>query len=58
MNLLFAELFELLGVRKLSEDNKESNLKEGRLLCKLLNGVASVLEDTFVSINIGDLRDL
>jgi len=57
-NLLLAELLKLLGIGKFSKDDEESSLKEGRVLCKLLNGVASVLEHTLVSIDVRNLGDL
>jgi hypothetical protein len=48
----------LLLSREFSKDNEEGNLEECGLLCELLNGVASVLKDTFVSIDVGNFRDL
>jgi hypothetical protein len=44
----------LFGGRKLSVDDQEGALKEGRLLGKLLNGVATVLEDSLVAVDVGD----
>jgi len=42
---------------ELSVDNEERGLQEGGLLGELLNRVTSVLQDSFVSINPGDLRN-
>lgn len=54
---LFVECFHLFLIGQLTINDKEGSLKEVGLLGKLLDRVATVLEDTFLSIDEGHLRD-
>ncbi len=49
------ELLQFLGVRKISLEQKIGDLEEMRLLGKLLDGIASVLQNALVTVDIGDL---
>ena len=51
----FFEVGQLTLGGKLPIDEKEGHLKEGRALGQLLNGNASIFEDTFIAIDVADL---
>ena len=50
------EVGRLLRGRQLAVDEEERDLKEGRLLGELLDGVATVAQDTLCAVNEADLR--
>ena len=54
---LLGEARELLGCGELTIDKEESGLKEVGALRKLLNGVATVLKNTLLTVDEGDARD-
>ena len=54
---LLLEGLQLLLGRQLSMHEKERSLEEGRSTGELLNWVATVLENTLLSVDEGDARD-
>lgn len=51
----FGEFLELHFSREFSVDQEEGDFKEVTLFCKLFDGIASVLQNAFVSVNEADL---
>lgn len=54
---LLGEASSLLGGGELTVDEKESGLKEVRLLSELLNGITAVLEDSLLTVDEGNFGD-
>ena len=54
---LLGEASSLLGGGELTIDEKESGLKEIRLLSELLNGITTVLKDALLSVDEGNTGD-
>ena len=52
--VLVFEKGELLFGGQFAVDEEESNLEEGRMFCKLLDGYAPVLQDPLISIDVAD----
>jgi len=54
---LLVEGSKLLGGGELTIDHEEGTLDEGGFFSELLDGVTTVLEDSLVSVDVGDTGD-
>ena len=52
----FGEIGQLLGGGQFTEEDQEGDFQEGALFCQDFDRVSSVFKNTFITINVGDLR--
>ena len=49
---------QLIFWRELSVDQQKSYFEEWRIFCKLFDGIASILQNSFVAIDVANLRSI